>query len=274
MDVTLSDLPDVNNRIQKSSQGFGMLAPSFFRSRKYTHTTKRIVFDSIIVSVCLHGCESWAVAAEIQRRLRSFQTQCMKQIPNLSTTEMIDKHISAADVRKKLGMTDIVRRMECLQLKWHGRVRNVPTDRLPRKLLVSWLPSSRLSNYPQTQSQTIKKALAAIGVTEQDFPALSSNPREWNRCTSQSLEDRHRRLQSAARATPADVARAPSRAVNDGVADINLRNTPRSVRRREFAVGGGVGTPQRDDPATEPTTEQVDLRSTDPPQLFRSTCRP
>ena len=147
MDVTLSDLPDVNNRIQKSSQGFGMLAPSFFRSRKYTCETKRIAFDSIVTSVCLHGCESWAVTAEIQRRLRSFQTQCVKQMLGISTAKMIDEHISAADVREKLGMKDVVRQMEHVQLKWHGRARDMPLDRLPRKLLVSWLPSSRLRNY-------------------------------------------------------------------------------------------------------------------------------
>jgi hypothetical protein len=106
MDVTLSDLPDANNHVQKSSQGFGMLAPLFFRSRKFTCTTKRIAFNSLITSVCSCGCESWAVTAEIQRRLRSFQTQCVKQMLNISTATMIEKHISAADMRKTLGVRD------------------------------------------------------------------------------------------------------------------------------------------------------------------------
>ena len=268
MDVTLSDLPDVNNRIQKSSQGFGMLAPSFFRSRKYTCETKRIVFDSIIASVCLYGCESWAVTAEIQRRLRSFQTQRVKQMLGVTTAKMIDDHVSAADAREKLGMKDVVRQMECLQLKWHGGARNVPLDRLPRKLLVSWLPSSRLRNYPQTQSQTVKKALATVGVSEQEFPAFSSNLREWNRHISQSLDERRARLHNAACDAPSDVVRSLARAAHHGVADINFRNSPLSVRRREFAIGGGEGTPQRDDPANTPVTDQVDLRSVDPRNCF------
>ena len=177
--MTLSDLPDVNDRIQKSSQGSGMLAPSFFRSRKHAHKTKRTAFGSNIASACLHGRESWAVAAEIQRRLRSFQTQCMKQVLNLSTSEMIDKRVSAADVRKKLGMTGVVRRVECLQLKWRGGARNMPADRLPRELLVSWLPqfpSLQLPPNPVTNSQMTQKGPCCNRRLRTGFPCLVIQP--------------------------------------------------------------------------------------------------
>ena len=127
---------------------------------------------------------------------------------NISTTVMIEKHISAADMRKTLGMRDIVHQMEYLQLKWQGRVRNMPLDRLPRQFLVSWLPSPRLRNYPQTQFQTVKKALATVGISEVEFPLLSKDPREWNRYTSQTLEDRYSRLRAATITTPADMVRS------------------------------------------------------------------
>ena len=189
----------------------------------------------------------------------------MKQMLNISTTVMIEKHISAAEMRKTLGMRDIVHQMEYLQLKWHGRVRNMPLDRLPRQFLVSWLPSPRLRNYPQTQFQTVKKALATVGISEVEFPLLSKDPREWNRYTSQTLEDRYSRLRAATITTPADMVRSLHRADQNGVAGLNFRDSPRSIRRREFAVGGGVGTPQRDgEQEAESSTEQVDLRSIDP----------
>jgi hypothetical protein len=154
-----------------------MLAPAFFRSRKFSHSTKRTAFDSLIVSVVLCGCESWAVTAEIERRLRSFQTQRCKQMPNISASVMIEDRVSAAAMRERLGAKDVVRRMRCLQLKWLGRVRNMPVTRLPRQLLVSWLPSSRRTNYPQTFSRTVAKALESVGIAERDFPAMSTNLR-------------------------------------------------------------------------------------------------
>jgi hypothetical protein len=47
----------------------------------------------------------------------------MKQMLNISTTDMIGNHISAADMRKTLGMKDVVHQMERLQLKWVRAVR-------------------------------------------------------------------------------------------------------------------------------------------------------
>ena len=150
LDTTLSDLSDVTNRVRKGSQAFGMLRKSFFCSPHFSRTTKRIVFDSLVTNICLFGCESWSVTAEIERRLRSMQTQCCKQMLGITTDEMMSNRVSAAEMRDRLGMEDIIQRMRCLQLNWLGNTRNMPLSRLPRQLLVSWLPSPRLRNCPQT----------------------------------------------------------------------------------------------------------------------------
>ena len=109
---------------------------------------------------------------------------------NISTSVMIEDRVSAADMRERLGAKDVLQRMRHLQLKWLGRVRDVPITRLPRQLLVSWLPSSRRTNYPQTFSRTVAKALESVGIAERDFPATSTNLREWNRHMSQTLTGR------------------------------------------------------------------------------------
>ena len=278
LDTTLNDLKDANHRIQKASQGFGLLSTPFFRSRSFSHTTKRVVFEALIASICLYGCESWSVTAEMERRLRSMQTQCCKQILNISTATMIANHISAAEMRNCLGMTDIVQRMRVLQLTWLGRVRRMPLTRLPRKFLVSWLPCPRLSNYPQTYSQSVLKALASIGVSEADWPSLAANEREWNRWIRQPPNDRTALNVDLASRSGGGTVSAFNRSIahiSSSVAGLNFANSPASVRRREWALGGGVATPARENATRDDLSIEVpDLRSIDPRNCYDPSLSP
>ena len=98
---------------------------------------------------------------------------------------------------------------------------------------------------------------------------MSTNLREWNRYTSQTLAERSAALAPAidvgAAATPGNFIRRVIAANVDG---INLRNSPASIRRREFIVGGGSATPNRPQDDEESSTDVPDLRGIHPDNCF------
>ena len=106
------------------------------------------------------------------------------------TSTQIDERISAAKMRRIMGLENVLQTMRYLQLNWLGRVRRMDFDRLPRQLLVSWMPEPRLSNYPQTYSRTVLKALKSVGIPEADWPELAENETGWNAYIRQTAEER------------------------------------------------------------------------------------
>ena len=150
-----------------------------------------MIYRVVVTSTALYGCESWSVKADMERLLRSQQTQHCARMLGVKLPRQIREHISAADMRRGMGMKNVLTTMRELQLNWMGRMRRMPMDRTPRQLLVSWMPDSRLRNYNQTYSRTMKKALESIGIyNEADWPLLSKNAMEWSHYTRQTAEDR------------------------------------------------------------------------------------
>jgi hypothetical protein len=102
-------------------------------------------------------------------------------------------------------------------------------DRLPRQLLVSWMPEPRLSNYPQTHSRTALKASKSVGIPEADWPELAENETEWNACIRQTAEERTQLYQDHD-VTPFKVLAA--------IRETRQQPSAALVRRIEFALCG------------------------------------
>jgi len=78
LNMDLTDVHDVRHRVRKGYGCFFMLKVPIFRNSKISRITKRVAYLSLVVMVCLYGCESWSVTAEIERILNSFQTVCLR----------------------------------------------------------------------------------------------------------------------------------------------------------------------------------------------------
>ena len=103
LDQMLSDLPDVGARISKALAAFGALRHSLFGSRHIFTATRVKVFQILIMSKVLRGCESWSVTALMASRLRSFQAQCVRQILGVSMKKTISRHITTTSYSADWG---------------------------------------------------------------------------------------------------------------------------------------------------------------------------
>ena len=187
------------------------------------------------MQAALHGCESWSVTAEIERHLEGSQFQQLKQILGITMTQQIDERISKAQVLQRAGAKSILFYMRCLQLTWLGKVRRMDPGehgRLPRHLLTSWHWDSRLTNYPQTYSRTILKALASIGCKINCWVTLSKDEAEWHQYTRQTVEMRYD-LRALHGVSFEDILKATP---------LGARG-PAGLRRAEFKLCGGQFLP-------------------------------
>ena len=70
--------------------------------------------------------------------------------------------------------------MKRRQLRWLGHVRRMPFNRLPRRMLSSWVPSTRPSGAPRmTYGRGIRKALKKFNIDLDSWPELAADRDAW-----------------------------------------------------------------------------------------------
>ena len=275
-----------------------------FRDSKISRITKRVACLSLVVMVCLHGCESWSVTAEIERILNSFQTVCLRVMLGISKRKMRDDRISTKAMLAAMGLNSILYYLRYLQLNYLGHVSRMPSSRIQRKLLSSWMDEPRLPNYPQTYSRSMLEAMASVDIPEMHWQDLARDETCWNKYIRQTDDDRDQQRRSLAalhydsspchhartlaraafprlRATatpfspsptplsPASLATASPAPWLEGPLSapvISSRGTPVSTRRREYVLGGGTLTPRqvRGRAKHAKSIDAVDMRFFDP----------
>ena len=266
LDEKLNDLAGALNRLQKSACTFGRFRSGVFVGNRLTLKSKRMMHRAPVTSTALCGCESWSVTAAMERKLLSQQTQHRARTLGLRLSRQIDEHVTAASVREKMGLKSVLFTVRYLQLNWLGRVRRVPVSRLPRQLLVSWLPDRRLSNYNQTCSRAVKKALQSIGVWEEArWPAFAKLEGEWHQRVQQTEEDRDRLLWDKD-ITAAHVA-LHFLSLHGLARDQTGPVKAHGLRRSEFTLTGGEFVPTPKNPFINPS-DADELRALDHDNCF------
>ena len=63
---------DVENRIQAAYSAFGKLSGRVFRNKDLTSKTKLMIYNAIVVSTLLYGCETWTLYRRDLKNLELF----------------------------------------------------------------------------------------------------------------------------------------------------------------------------------------------------------
>ena len=56
------------------------------------------LFISIIISIILYACDSWTLAAELEKRTQAFEMSCFRMLSNTLHKD----HVTNEDVRRKI----------------------------------------------------------------------------------------------------------------------------------------------------------------------------
>ena len=98
------------------------------------------------------------------------------------------------------------------QLRWLGHVRRMPFERLPRRMLSSWVPEPRPRGAPKmTYGRTIYKALDMFSIAHEAWPLLAADRAAWRTTLRQGFPPKPFRSVRAAPLPPPIALTRPRR---------------------------------------------------------------
>ena len=173
----LDSAEEIKIRIQKASQAFGCLSKSTFRNKDVSKFLKGRIYVALILSILLHGCETWFLREEEYHLLRRFHKSCVRAMCRVSMSQVRRHRIRTSKLLAELALQPLEYYLQSRFLRWAGHVTRMDMDRLPRMLLTSWCPSSRVIGRPRMSfSHTLKKFLIQLNDKLDDPNAKAWDP--------------------------------------------------------------------------------------------------
>ena len=147
-----------------------------------------MVYICLILAILLYGAESWCLTEKLYNKLRCFHARCIRAMCRVNRWHTFQQRISNAELRTRMGIDSLDSYVTRHQLRWAGHVSRMPYNRLPRKMLSSWVRSKRPRGAPQfTYGRMLRKSLKKAGI-EYDGWVEHANDREQWRLLCRNVE--------------------------------------------------------------------------------------
>lgn len=203
-------------------------------SRAIGLKTKLTFFKSLVLTILLHGAESWPLTQKDVQRLEVFQQRWLRRILKISWNE----HISNEIVLQRAGLSSIEARTRQLRMVWLGHVIRLGPDRLPYQALFGQLAGRRSrgkGSIPTLGKLYHQDLLTLQGGTPNGLPWLECalDPSAWlafvlGKAASTSA--------AAPAGTPVSVAVVPSTPLPSSSSHFLPRTSPRTQQRMGLAL--------------------------------------
>jgi hypothetical protein len=173
---------DVDLRIKSASAAFGALRECIFTHKDIRPITKGKTYVSLVLTILLYGSECWCLRKDLLDRLRVFHHRCVRDMCRVTLRHTHKHHISTATLLTRLDIHPIDTYYNQRLLRWAGHVARMQPDRVPRKLMTSWVAHSRPHGCPQmTWGRTVHRALEScnISTTTAEWFQLAQSRAQW-----------------------------------------------------------------------------------------------
>ena len=176
---SLSSEYDIDRRIQKAKIAFGALRKDVMRSNFLNLKLKGQVFNSIVASTLLYGCENWTLTQELFSRLRTFFNKCVRQMVRCTHWRLhACQKVHGHEMRAKLFIASFDDLYARRTLRWVGQLVRMPMSRLPRLLWnsISYDEGRPVRGNWANYHNTIKHCLKSVGLTLEEFIEVARIP--------------------------------------------------------------------------------------------------
>lgn len=113
-----------------------------WKSKDINFPTKMKLYNSLVLSIFLYGCESWTMTAETTKRVQSFETKCMRKLLGISWKDRKTNEYVLSQVELLAGpqepLLSVIKRRK---LSWFGHVTRHTS--LPKTILQGTLEGGR-----------------------------------------------------------------------------------------------------------------------------------
>jgi hypothetical protein len=122
---------------------YGALKTQLFGVRHICTRAKEHAYGALVLSLLFYGSECWILSAAMRDKIQKFHRRCIWFMCGVTLDLMRSKNIHHTDLEKRLRISDVLAILECRRLQWLGHVYRMPADRIPRRLLSSWVTHPR-----------------------------------------------------------------------------------------------------------------------------------
>ena len=149
-------------------------------STRVSNTSKKFVYCCIILAILLYGSETWCLTEALLQELRCFHGRCVRSMCRVTQWHTRRHHISTVELLEHLKLDSINVYINRRQLRWAGHVARMPTTRLPRKMLSSWVRTKMPHGAPRlTYDRTLNKALRKANVDKNTWHVQAHDKLGW-----------------------------------------------------------------------------------------------
>ena len=130
--------------------------------------------------IFLYACESWCLTEKLFNQLRAFHARCVRAMCRVNRLHVRLHHITTKELLDRLGLKSLDAYVNRRQLQWAGHVVRMPYERIPRKMLSSWVGEKRPVGCPEfTYGRGLNKALKKAGIPKVEWAALAEDRQNW-----------------------------------------------------------------------------------------------
>ena len=180
----LSDHRDVDYRIKKASQAFGALRDHFFGSADVPERLKGKVYAAGVLAVLLYGCESWCLTAEMIQKLSRWHNKRIREMCRVTMCQTFVYRITSKSLQHRTGLFEIQHYLASRTLLWAGHVARMPKHRLPKRLVLSWVSTPRVTGGQEmTYGRSLERHLKRfdLPLTFTEWASLAQDRAGWHK---------------------------------------------------------------------------------------------
>ena len=78
--------------------------------------------SSLVTSIFLYACESWTLAAELERRIQAIEMRCYRKILRIPYKDHVINEEVCAKIQQAIGPHEDLSIVKRLKLQWYGHV--------------------------------------------------------------------------------------------------------------------------------------------------------
>jgi len=125
----LSNTIDINPHLAKAGDVFGKLQRRLWGEHSIALLTKIAVYEAVVLSTLLYGCEYWVLYWRLVFRLDEFHMRCMCKIAGIKWQDRVPN-----TVLRLCDISGIEAFLLAAQVRWVGHVVCMEDDRIPKQV--------------------------------------------------------------------------------------------------------------------------------------------
>ena len=191
---------EIAARISKASQALGRLRNRVLNHHNVTLSTKLKVYNAVVLTSLLYGCEAWTVYQRHLKQLEKFHQRALRSILGIKWQDKVTN----VEVLERANSVSIEVTLLKSRLRWSGHVIRMDDDRIPKQLLFGELAQGHRNRGRPCKrfKDTLKDNLKWCGVKPTELVRTAQDRLQWRaliRRASASLEEERRYQAQATR---------------------------------------------------------------------------